>query len=443
MAWTRRPLVRALLLGLLAQLAIADTEAKADADTKAKVQPPTAGSAEGLVSEQIEKIDIITGNATKPATGGKIPPVMGWWESKICSGEYCVFTNRKVANGRGLAAVTHFEDFQKLERVDDHLNKGENKLEDPTLLEETEIVDKGIGFTASKNLRRGKKLASWSPVLIVHKDLFVDVKKKADRARLLEAAAAFLPDETRAKFDRQRMQGLAPGEGRKKRSIEDILLGAPFEINLGYEMHAEKHSRHYVNYPEMAPFGHDCRPNVAFHIDNNFAMRTTVARRTSAGEELTITYIDPFLPKYKRQAWVRKHRGLGKECSCKLCSLKGDEAKKAAARERELHELHAELRNHDSKIVTEEMIDRYLTLVDQERIQTRLAESYEYAALNYNYLGFDKKAKKYADLAVQAGIIESGPEGNEVIANRIFASDVKGHYSYRFTLKRREKEAKK
>jgi len=442
MAWGRRSLLRALLLGFAAQLALANADAAADGDVKAaKADPPTAGSTEGLVYEAIDNQQIITGNITT-AKPGKKPAIDGWWNSKICttSGEYCVFTNRRIQKGRGLAMVTRFDDFQKAERVEEHFNKGENKIEEAGLFTETEVVDKGIGITAMKNIRRGKKLMSWTPVLIVHTDFFQDIKKKSERKRLLEAAVAYLPDETRALFDRQRIQGLAPGPGRKTRTVEEIILGAPFEVNFGQAYGDEKHSRHYANYPEMAVVQHDCRPNMAHYIDGNFAMRVNVARRTQGGEELTIAYIDPFWPRYKRQAWVQKRRGLGKPCSCSKCNPKGgdEEIKKSEERVKRIEDIHAKLKNHDSTDITEEMIDEFLQLVDQERMQAKLADFYENAALNYNYIGFDVKAKKYADLAVQAGIVEEGTDSNNVIANRIFASDIKGHFSYRFTLKRRK-----
>ncbi|KAK5659536.1 hypothetical protein OQA88_738 [Cercophora sp. LCS_1] len=438
MAWGRRSIVRALLLGLVAQLAIASADGDAN-----KADPPPAGSTEGLVYEAIDKQDVITGNATtasKPA--GKKAPVDGWWQSKICSGDYCVYTNRKINKGRGLNLVTRFSDFQKVERLEDHINKGENKVEDAGIFSETTIVDKGIGIVANKAIRRGKKFMSATPVLFIHEDLFKDVKKRADRKRLLEAAVAYLPDETRAIFDRQRVQGLEPGEGRKARTVEDIILGAPFEINLGFEMNQEQHSRHYAHYPEMAVVQHDCRPNMAYHIDNSFAIKTTVARRTAIGEELTIAYVDPFWPRYKRQAWVQKRRGLGKPCSCKLCASKEEQLKESDIRTNDIQDILSRLKNHDTPDITEEEIDKFLELVAKERLEARISELYEYAALNYNYLGNDVKAKKYADLAVQAGIIEEGPEANTVVANRIFASDIKGHYSYQFTIKRRKAKGK-
>ncbi|EAQ91663.1 hypothetical protein CHGG_03598 [Chaetomium globosum CBS 148.51] len=429
MAWSSLSLTRVLVLGLLTRCALADSDTKADS--------PQGGSADGLAYEQIEKVNIYTGNGTAPQS----PPVEGWWESKICSGAFCVYTNQRIANGRGLVAVTRFEEFQKLERIEDHLNRGENKyLEDPIPLTTTEVPHKGPGLTATKSIRRGKPLLVASPILIVHKSLFDQVPKKSERTRLLEAAISYLPSHTLTLFNTQRTP--------RHPSVEAILHAHPFELDLGYATHkqtADDHSRHFANYPEAAAFQHDCRPNVATHMDASFALRATVARRVQPGEELTLSYIDPFLARDERAAWVKRHRGGEKGveggCPCQACSppggVKGEKAVEGEKRLKEIVALRAELRNHDSSKVDFGVIERFLKLYEEERLHVRLAEAYELAALNFNYLGDDKRAKKYAELAVQAGIVEGGVQSNDVVAMRVMAKDVKGHYSYRYTLKRR------
>ncbi|KAK3985827.1 hypothetical protein QBC44DRAFT_150560 [Cladorrhinum sp. PSN332] len=432
MAWGQLSLTRMLLLGLIAPLSAAHA-----ADSKSEA--PQKGSSEGLAYEEIQKVQVYADNST--TTPGVSPPTEGWWRSKICSesGSYCVYTNRKVAKGRGIALVTKFEEFQKVERVEEHLNHGDNRYEEPASFAETEILEKGPGITATKTIRRGKQIMSWSPVLIVHKDFFDDVVKKKERTRLLEAAVNFLPDATLASFNKQRVRPGETSAQNNPRSVEEILYAHPFEIDLGAGYRQTHSSKHYINYPEVSLFQHDCRPNVAFYIDSNMYHRTTAARKISEGEEISISYIDPFDPRKDRQEWVKRYRGLNKPCPCSSCTQKNkpDLIKAHDQRMDELTKIRAELRNHDSKKVTIPLIDRFLKLYEEEKLHTKLAEAYELAALNYNYLGEDKKAKKYADLAVQAGIVEGGKDSNDVIAMRVMASDVTGHYSYRFSLKRR------
>ncbi|KAL2131739.1 hypothetical protein VTI74DRAFT_4670 [Chaetomium olivicolor] len=420
MARNQLSLTTILLLALLSLVS-----GNTSSNKEAKVGSPS-GSSHGLVYDPIENAQLYTSNTTTP-------PVQGWWDSKICSGPFCVYTNLRLARGRGLVAVTKPDEFNKLSRIEDHLDRGENRcLQSPLPFTLTPILNRGLGLTANTTLRRGKPLLVFSP--------------KSERTRLLGAAVSFLPAATRAIFNTQRA---GPGDGDAKagsshlrRSIEDILLAHPFELDLSYAATRQDettHSRHYVNYPEMAQFQHDCRPNVATHLDNAFALRATVARKVLPGEELSVSYVDPFLPREGRRAWVERYRGNyaasssgggGVGCPCRACSPpggeKGEEAKKGEQRLKEILEIRKEVRNHVSKKVTFQMIERFLKLFKKERLHARFAEAYELAALNFNYLGDDERAKKYADLAVQAGIVEGGSESNDVVAMRVFAKDV-GH----------------
>lgn len=443
MTWGASSLGRILVLGLLSsQGVIADSSSSND-------EPPKggAGSKEGLAYEEINKKTIYSENATAPAVGGGgssgdglVPPVDGWWYSKVCAEKFCIFTNRGLANGRGMVMVTTMEDYQKVEKGEEAFKKAENGFQqEEGTFDTVDLPDRGTALRAKKAIRRGKPVMSWTPALVVHKDVF-DVLRRKERTRILENAVKYLPDETRAKFNKQR-KPLGPLS--VERSIEAVMLSSPFEYDLGYNYNPEMHSKHILNFPEVNTLlPHDCRPNVAWYIDGGLTHRTTVARRINPGDELTIAYIDPFIPRPDRSLWVKNHRGFNKPCSCQACTAGGGSAediKKADDRLAELNSLFAELKNHDSKKVTPQLIARFLDLVSQERLQVKLAEAYEYAALNYNYIGMDRLAKKYADLAVQAAMVEEGHDANNVIALRIMAGDIKGHYSYQYTLKRQGK----
>lgn len=436
MTWGASSLGRILVLGLLSTQGVIADASDAKADT------PKGGSKEGLAYEEIDKKVIYSENATAPVASksdGVVAPVDGWWYSKICSDKFCIFTNRRLANRRGMVLVTTMEDYQKVERTENAFDKAENKFhqEDGTF-ETADLPDRGTALKAKKAIRRGKPVMSWTPALVVHKDVF-DVLRRKERTKILENAVKYLPDETRAKFNKQR-KPLGPLS--VERSIEDVMLSSPFEYDLGYNYNPDTHSKHLLNFPEVNNLlPHDCRPNVAWYIDGGLTLRTTVARRINPGDELTIAYIDPFIPRPDRSQWVKNHRGFNKPCPCQACTHGGDAeaVKKADARLEELNSLFAELKNHDSKKVTPQLIARFLDLVSQDRLNVKLADAYEYAALNYNYIGMDRLAKKYADLAVQAAMVEEGHDANNVVALRIMASDIKGHYSYQYTLKRQGK----
>ncbi|EGS20310.1 uncharacterized protein CTHT_0021360 [Thermochaetoides thermophila DSM 1495] len=438
-----RPLLQMLLLGLLAPLTTA---------------AESEGSSEGLVAEAIDQKLIFASNFSSPITS-QTPPLQGWWASKICAGpsqkdQFCIYTNRRVAKGRGMVVITHQDEFEKLEKMEDHLSKADNKFyDDPVPFVETPVLQKGLGVVANKTLRRNRPLMSFSPVLLVHRDFFDQVPNKKERAKMLDTAVSYLPPETLAKVNKWRQP---TPEYTSPRSLETLLFAHPFEVVLPYVWRTPDapHSRHAAAYPEVGVFQHDCRPNLAWYIDEHFGLKLTVARKTVPGEELTIAYIDPLKPTEERSQWVAHYRGKAQNeglpvekhthhdgCPCKACSPPGgpggEAAREQEKRLKEILAIRSELRNYDSTKVNVEMIEKFVKLVEQDRLHAKFAEAYELAALNFNYLGEDKKAKKYADLAVQAGIVEGGINSNDVVAMRIMASDIKGHYSYKYTLKRR------
>lgn len=441
------PSLARLLLGLSLLTAPLSTLAESNENAADAAAKANDAKKEGLAYQDVNQKTVYSENATSvpggASTGGKVPPVQGWWYSKICVDKFCIFTNHRLANGKGMVMVTTMEDYQKVERTEDAFAKAENMFHQPDdTWEEVELPDgRGTGLRAKKAIRRGKPVMAFTPALVVHKDV-LDVLRRKERTKLLDTAVAYLPDATRAKFDRQRRP---QGPLSVERSVEAVLLSSPFEYDLGYNYNPEMHSKHLLNFPEINYLlPHDCRPNLAWHIDGGLTHRTTVARRINPGDVLSIAYIDPFIPRPDRTNWVKVHRGHNKPCPCQACKPSGDKTTPAELKEvddrlTELNSLFAELKNHDSKKVTPQLISRFLELVEKEKLQAKLADIYEYAALNYNYIGMDRLAKKYADLAVQAAMVEEGHEANNVIALRIMASDIKGHYSYQYTLKRQGK----
>lgn len=76
------------------------------------------------------------------------------------------------------------------------------------------------------------------------------------------------------------------------------------------------------------------------------------------------------------------------------------------------------------------MIERMLQLYEIERLQYKIADAYTLAAMNYNGLGFDRKARRYATLAIKTGTMQNGEDSPDVHIMKALMSDPKGYFSY-------------
>lgn len=97
----------------------------------------------------------------------------------------------------------------------------------------------------------------------------------------------------------------------------------------------------------------------------------------------------------------------------------------------EIDQLEAELGNVFNKKATKKMVKRLLELYELERLDVKIHGAYVLAALNYSLFGDAKNAKKYAELAVEAGIREFGPEAEDVQSMRDLAKNPRAHFTWR------------
>lgn len=398
----------------------------------------TTGSAHGLACAEgiLEDFDVarFTANATSPTkpggtTGG------GWLDPRICAGAYCVFANKDIAHGRGLSVITTVHNLQKIRRIQDRLDAegvNSNVKEEPPFVVSEDPDGKGLVLAANQTIKRGESLMMWSPVLMIRKALFEDVEPEKQEA-LLAAAFQLLPEASRKAFQEQ----TRVADAGESRVLKDVILRHSFESDVGWAANGRRNELHYASYPEASLLKHDCRPNVAFYIDGRHVHHTIVARRVQPGEALTISRVnEPVQTRSERQRVLKRWKGS--ECSCPVCSRDKEPSGAADSdkRIREIKRIYAKLSDYESKGVTADMIARYIKLYKEEHLETRLADAYELAAVNYNYLGHSKKAAKYAALSAQAASIEAGVGSNNAIAMRILAKDPVGHYSYKMKLKK-------
>lgn len=131
-------------------------------------------------------------------------------------------------------------------------------------------------------------------------------------------------------------------------------------------------------------------------------------------------------------------------CTCERCTAHGDLAAMSASDERleEIRKLENDLRSDNPQLASAASAARLVELYRLEGLETRIARAYELAALTLNYIGEDAaKVRKQAELARLGYIVEEGPDSNAAVAMRVMASDVRGHYSYKYLDVLREKAA--
>lgn len=355
----------------------------------------------------------------------------GWYASEQCASVYCVYANPAASGGAGIAVITTASSVEKLKAMEQRLGVADiSNVPSPLPYEVRDVPGKGNILVATEPIKRGTKLLLNEPALVVHRG-FLNETPPENQGPLLEAAVKFLPAETQKRIYAQ----IDPADGIL--SLKDVLERRPFEVNLGLVWVGQdgyEGEKHLVNFPGSATLPHHCRPNAAFHVDGQLVQRVSAVRKIQPGEEITISYFNPFLLRADRQA--NTERWFGRPCTCDACTQGGnlEQILTSDARLEEIRGIELKLRDFDSKITTGTLA-RLVQLYRDEGLESRMADMYGLVAIGYSSLGYEKRAIKYANLAAQAGIIQHGPGSNDVTAMRILARSTTKHYSWRARVK--------
>lgn len=380
----------------------------------------------------------------------------GWTGPHACAGDYCVYAHPTFAAGRGIALVTTPESAQALANtpVFSELGSpaaaasfiasaGVNEANPST--EVRHIPGKGRGLAASQRIPRGAQVMAYTPALVLHRDL-VDRLSRADQLLLLRDAVGRLPrGTTRAAFWRQLGQTHAEGDD----DILDIVMNNSFNLPL---LPGSGLGPFIGNFPEVSMYNHDCRPNVAFHLDHGVIHRTTVAAAAgvAAGEELSISYVDGFRVRAVRRE--RTLRNWGFSCACAQCSLPGPLANASDNRLFRLYEVENSLllgpespqpggnggsgkKGKDAAVAYEtrrlDAVELLLSLYGQEGLlESQGSSAYRLAALNYNAFRRLEAAVRYALLALEQFVVEEGANSAGVREMVALLDDPEAHWSW-------------
>lgn len=168
--------------------------------------------------------------------------------------------------------------------------------------------------------------------------------------------------------------------------------------------------------------------STAFYIDQNFTHHTHAVRDIEAGEELTISYLDSFSARSVRQTRARASWGFS--CGCAQCSLPEGEVAESDAKLASIDTIEKRIMNLTSKSTTPAMIEQLVSLYRQERIDHKTADVYTMAALNYNTWGDAEEAMRYANLSIEQGRLEHGPDAADTAAMQAILANPMAHWSW-------------
>ncbi|KAI1840168.1 hypothetical protein JX266_013621 [Neoarthrinium moseri] len=328
-----------------------------------------------------------------------------------CRGQYCVWTSGE-ASSVGMSVVTTRANRKRiLERSASRTVRSEP----PANFRTTEIPGKGIGMIANRRIRKGEPILTAKPAVLVHRKL-VDELDLDDQYSLLDVAVSELPPMRREQF-------LAQAGELGGHKVSDILFTNSFQVILGGE-----DGQHLGNFPDVSRFNHDCRPNVAFYIDQNLTHHTHAIKEIQSGEELTISYLDSFRARSVRQE--RAHTSWGFACTCSQCSLPREEADASDARLYKIYQVENQLSDLNNGKSTPDMVEQLIGLYREERLDFKIADAYTIAALNYNQFGMADLARRYADLSLEQGPLEHGTHAPDIEVMRAILEDAEGHWTY-------------
>ncbi|KAI1503670.1 hypothetical protein F5X99DRAFT_374124 [Biscogniauxia marginata] len=332
-----------------------------------------------------------------------------WTAAHDCVDQFCVYSNDGFF-GRGIAVVTNPQAHQHIVQSQSpttYFKAGKPKYR------VIKTQGKGDGLIANDTIRRGELIKVAKPALLVHQAVLGGLDLE-DLYELIDAAVDSLPEARKASYLAQ------SGQMGGHKTI-DILFTNSYQMNVGEHFH-------YGNFPDASLFNHDCRPNLAFYIDQTLTYHAHAIRDIEPGEELTVSYLDPFQLRSARQE--RAQQTLGFTCICPLCSSSHKEVAASDARLLLIQRIEGELADFSSQEASPALIEKLIALYEEEHLDFKMAGAYTIAALNYNLFGQAQLAQKYAKLAVEAGRLENGPDAPDVRAMQELLDNPTGHWSW-------------
>ncbi|KAJ4389651.1 SET domain-containing protein 5 [Gnomoniopsis smithogilvyi] len=299
------------------------------------------------------------------------------------------------------------------------------------------VPGKGLGVISTNELNRGDHILSDLPTLIVD-HCMMSIVPQYHLAKLMNEAAGRLYSSQLDRLmsldvfgdeapDEHYLVGRIYATSAYMLDPDGVLFGGG--CGLG------------ALFPEISRMNHDCRPNAAYHFNPDTAMMEVHAvRPIAAGEEITVSYISPFISHAHRQSLL--HDRWGFKCTCAACSAPAANVNASDTRLEMISSIWPFLldkpagdsfKDSDKLDTTNrsELADLLVSLAETEGLDAVMLQPYRAAALEWNALGEAGKATSYARFAVEYGINSFGPRNPMVRDMQDLIQDPELHWSWK------------
>lgn len=328
-----------------------------------------------------------------------------WTHQPVCTdavkgitAPLCVFTNASFATGRGMSIITTAEiasEFLSLPPLSSAATSSGVNIEPSNQPWQAEsIPNKGIGLVATESIASGSLVAAYQPVVVVHPA----ISRVTEPEGLIRLAVDQLPSKTASDF-----LNLSTHLNKPGLICQDILKSNSFELSIG-----SAQTMHMAIVPETSRLNHDCGPNGQYFWDPlHITQYIHTSRDIAPGEEITVSYIDPFASHAVRQQHLSS---FGFSCTCRKCT-------NAAASDRRLgqiNELQRVLNDWNTRDATPQKAVELIKLSEVEGLEAFLDVAYGHAALSFSSVGDEKNTKKYAEMAREKSWQRYGPSSPDM-----------------------------
>ncbi|KIW09219.1 uncharacterized protein PV09_00146 [Verruconis gallopava] len=315
-------------------------------------------------------------------------------ESAEANNGFCVYTNDRFANGRGISIVTTPKEVASLLEAAAFKEPSDSEIfkhpEGNAYKQQPQVIPgKGRGVLANATLNRGDYLQGYTPILLFQDD-FMQFVKLDDRDLLIRLAIQRLSPKTQELFNS--LHNHFPGDP----SVSRIKTNA-------FQAYAGAAKDHFwAIIPEAARYNHDCRPNTAYYFDkDSLTHRIHAMTRINPGEEITVTYTPGGMKHAERRTFIEREWGF--KCTCSKCSAPKSLVELADLRLDTIKQIEKELNDiSPRRTATTATAETLVSLYEQEHLYTQIGQAYMYAALEYSYIGDKDGLRKWVPLALEA-----------------------------------------